>query len=108
MSRRFPLVQISKTRMIDDFSVSGVTDSCVAHNRADFHLIDTFYALVKFFFGPWAAAGKNSEFRGKTYDLTSAYRQVSVLSGDSQRVLLSAFGQVSSLFSCQRSFPFDH
>lgn len=27
ISRRFPLVQSSETRMIDDFSVSGVNDS---------------------------------------------------------------------------------
>ena len=76
ISRRFPLVQSSKTRLIDDFSVSGVNDSCIAHNRVDLHLIDTFCAMVKSFFGQCAVAGKDSELRAKTYDLTSAYRQV--------------------------------
>ena len=78
ISRRFPLVQSSKTQMIDDFSVSGVNDSCVAHNRVDLHLIDTFCAMAKFFFGQCETAGVDSELRGKTYDLTSAYRQVPV------------------------------
>ena len=78
ISRRFPLVQTSKTWMIDDFSVSGVNDSCVAHNRVDFHLFDTFCAMVKAFFGQCAAANKDSELRAKTYDLTSAYRQVPI------------------------------
>ena len=30
ISRRFPLVQGSKVRMIDDFSISGVNDSCIS------------------------------------------------------------------------------
>ena len=67
--------------MIDDFSVSGVNDSCVAHNRVDLHLIDTFCAMVKAFFGQCAAANKDSELRAKTYDLTSAYRQVPIKPG---------------------------
>ena len=32
--------------------------------------------MVKSFFGQCAVAGKDSELRAKTYDLTSAYRQV--------------------------------
>lgn len=78
VSRCFPLVQSSKTRMIDDFSVSGVNDSCVAHNRVDLHLIDTFCAMAKSFFGQCEEAGIDSKLRCKTYDLTSAYRQVPV------------------------------
>ena len=78
ISRRFPLVQPNKTRMIDDFSISGVNDSCVSHNRVDLHLVDTFCAMVKCFFGRCNQAGVDSELRAKTYDLTSAYRQVPI------------------------------
>ena len=50
ISRRFALVQDSKTRMIDDFSISGANDRCVIHNKIDLHLIDTFAAAIKVFF----------------------------------------------------------
>ena len=33
ISSRFALVQGSKTRMIDDFSISGVNDRCIIHNK---------------------------------------------------------------------------
>eukprot|EP00435_Cladocopium_sp_Y103_P030339 s465_g7.t1 len=78
ISRRFPLVQSTKTRMIDDFSISGVNDSCVSHNKVDLHLVDTFCAMVKLFFGQCDVQGCSSELVAKTYDLTSAYRQVPV------------------------------
>ena len=78
ISRRFPSVQSSKIRMIDEFSVSGVNDSCVSDNRVDLHLVDTFCAMVKCFFGQCEQGGIDSEIRAKTYDLTSAYRQVPV------------------------------
>eukprot|EP00435_Cladocopium_sp_Y103_P043232 s1638_g12.t1 len=78
ISRRFPLVQSSKTRMIDDFSVSGVNDSCLSHSKVDLHLVDTFCAMVKLYFGQCDAMEKNSSLLAKTYDLTSAYRQVPI------------------------------
>lgn len=33
ISRRFALLQKTKMRLIDDFSISGVNDSCEAHNK---------------------------------------------------------------------------
>lgn len=42
ISRRFALAQSNKTRMIDDFSISSVNDSCIVHNKIDLHMIDTF------------------------------------------------------------------
>ena len=41
VSRRFPVSQGSKTRMIDDFRISGVNDSCEVHNKIDLHRVDT-------------------------------------------------------------------
>lgn len=78
ISRRFPLVQGAKVRMIDDFSISGVNDSCTVHNQVDLHMIDTFCAVVKHHFRTCAAAGCNMQLMAKTYDLKSAYRQVSI------------------------------
>eukprot|EP00435_Cladocopium_sp_Y103_P060549 s295_g22.t1 len=75
ISRRFPLVQGSKVGMIDDFSISGVNDSCEIHNKLDLHMIDTFCALIKHYFSSCSSAGKVCSLLAKTYDLKSAYRQ---------------------------------
>lgn len=78
ISGRFPLVQDEKIRMIDDYSVSGVNDSCTVHTKLDLHAVDTFIAVVKAFFEGMDSAGKRSELLAKTYDLKSAYRQIPV------------------------------
>ena len=78
ISRRFALVQGSKTRMIDDFSISGVNDSCVIHNKIDLHLIDTFVAAIKLYFSSCRAHSSDGSLLRKTYDLKSAYRQVPI------------------------------
>ena len=78
ISRRFPLVQGAKTRMIDDFSISGVNDSCSTFNKIDLHVVDTFSSLVKQYYKKSQASGRSGELEGKTYDLKSAYRQVPI------------------------------
>ena len=50
ISRRFPLVQDSQTRMIDGFSIGGVNDSCSTFNEIDLHMVDTFASVVRQFF----------------------------------------------------------
>ena len=80
ISRRFPLVQGSKTRMIDDFSISGVNDSCTTFNKVDLHVVDTFCSVVKKFFKCCKGLAVDSALLGKTYDLKSAYRQVPIRS----------------------------
>ena len=74
ISRRFPLVQGNKTRMIDDYSISGVNDSCVINNKLDLHAIDTLCAMVRNFFMGCGAMGKDCSLVAKIYDLKSAYR----------------------------------
>ena len=82
ISRRFALVQGAKTRKINDFSISGVNDSCIIHNKIDLHLIDTFAATVtiKSYFVTCKQHNMCSALVGKTYDLKSAYRQVPIRS----------------------------
>ena len=78
ISRRFPLVQRAKTRMIDDYSISGINDTAAAHNKVDLHMVDTFAAVTREFFRRCEEAGVCSSLLAKTYDLRSAYRQVPV------------------------------
>lgn len=78
ISRRFPLVQGNKIRLIDDFSISGVNDSCTINAKIDLHMIDTLGAVARKFFQWCKARGWDSSLRAKTFDLKTAYRQVSI------------------------------
>ena len=78
VSRRFPLVQKTKTRMIDDFSISGINDTASTHNKVDLHMVDTFAAVVREFFRRCTDESKANALVAKTYDLKSAYRQVPI------------------------------
>lgn len=78
VSRRFPLRQGTKVRMIDDFSISGVNDSCIIHNKIELHMIDTLCAVVRRWFSLTEAHGLGSGLVAKTFDLKSAYRQVPI------------------------------
>eukprot|EP00435_Cladocopium_sp_Y103_P027445 s2289_g6.t1 len=78
ISRRFPLVQGPKTRMIDDYTISGINDTASCNNKVDLHMVDTFASVIREFFFMCNAAGVKSDILAKTYDLKSAYRQVPV------------------------------
>ena len=78
ISRRFPLAQGAKTRMIDDFSVSGVNDSCTSHTKIDLHMIDTLGAVMQKLFSLAESTGRPRKMMAKTFDLKSAYRQVPI------------------------------
>jgi hypothetical protein len=78
ISRRFPLLQGEKIRMIDDYWVSGVNDSCTVNTKLDLHVIDTFVAAAKAYFEQMHACGKDTSLQAKTYDLKSAYRQIPI------------------------------
>ena len=60
ISRRFPLQQGDKVRMIDDYSISGVNDSCTLNSKLDLHVVDTFVATIKAFFQGMSAAGRET------------------------------------------------
>ena len=78
ISRRFGLQQSSKVRVIDDFSCSGVNDTCQTHSKPELHAIDCFCGLVKKWFSCALAHNNAESLVAKTYDLKSAYRQVPV------------------------------
>lgn len=79
VSRRFPLDQHDKIRMIDDYSISGVNDSCTVNAKLDLHVVDTFVATIKSYFAGMQASQKDTaSLLAKTYDLKSAYRQIPI------------------------------
>lgn len=82
VSRRFGLRQgnADKVRVIDDFSCSGVNDTCQTHSKPELHAVDCFCGLVKHWFSECRDANYPAALAVKTYDLKSAYRQVPVMS----------------------------
>lgn len=64
--------------MIDDYSVSGVNDTCTIHSKLDLHMVDTFVAVIKSYFEKQLGAIADCSLLAKTYDLKSAYRQIAV------------------------------
>ena len=78
VSRRFPIRQGPKIRLIDDYTASGVNDSCAVNTKVDLHAVDTFIGVVKSYFDVMGKAGKSTGIQAKTYDLKSAYRQIPI------------------------------
>ena len=95
ISRRFPLVQGAKTRMIDDYSISGINDTAASSNKVDLHMVDTFAAVLREFFRRCNEVGQDSNLVAKTYDLKSAYRQVPIRE---DHLCFSFF----SIYNCER------
>ena len=81
LSRRFALVQKNKTRMIDDYIISGINDTASSQNKVDLHMVDTFAALIREFFKRCGEENRASSLLAKTYALKSAYRQVPIAEG---------------------------
>lgn len=77
LSRRFGLEQRQgKVRLIDDFTESGV-NSCVSTCESPMlHTTDVARALLTHWFHSCRCSGADSTLVARTFDLSSAYRQV--------------------------------
>ena len=73
ISKRFGLIQGKKLRMIDDFSIGGANRTVQALEKPQPHSLDMVAAVL-------ASLLPKSKFGllGKTFDLSSAYRQLAV------------------------------
>lgn len=84
ISRRFGLQQRRKIRLIDDYTESGVNTCVTSVESPVLHTIDVACAVLALWFGLCGEQGLNPELVSRTFDLTSAYRQVA-LSSDGKR-----------------------
>ena len=83
VSRRFPIRQGEKVRLIDDFSESNVNLSYSHSERLAFHDVDIICACLNSIAVKSTANGKltkdrNKEWLGRTLDLKAAYKQWAV------------------------------
>eukprot|EP00435_Cladocopium_sp_Y103_P008039 s5736_g2.t1 len=77
ISRRFGLVQKkNKVRLIDDFSESGVNACVTVVESPVLHTIDIACAFLQMWFSCCHRFNVSSALVTRTFDLTSAYRQV--------------------------------
>lgn len=77
ISRRFGLLQKKgKVRLIDDFSESGVNSTVTSVESPVLHTIDVACAVFAFWFLLCREDCVDPELLVRTFDLTSAYRQV--------------------------------
>ncbi len=97
VSKRFGLQQSTKVRVIDDFSCSGVNDTCQTHSKPELHAIDCFCGLVKAWFKRSDSANTCGLLMAKTYDLKSAYRQVPVAASHLKYGYVCVFNPQSGL-----------
>eukprot|EP00435_Cladocopium_sp_Y103_P043234 s526_g12.t1 len=78
ISKRFGLKQKHKVRLIDDFTESAVNQSVTVTETPVLHTVDVACALVAHFFGVSSTVGTSCELVVRTFDLSSAYRQIAL------------------------------
>ena len=103
ISRRFGLKQRDKVRPIDDFSASGVNDAVTSWESPMLHTVDVIGSIVTAWFESAQRFAKKSDLLTRTFDLTSAYRQVALSEEGRRHSLICVFDPRSrrgKLFRC--------
>ena len=77
-SRRFPLLQKNKLRMIDDFSQSQVNSTTSVFEKPVMFAVDCVASLLVTWASDARGAWCEGDLLGKSYDLKSAYKQLAV------------------------------
>ena len=78
VSKRFGLKQKHKVRLIDDFTASGVNDAVTSFEAPTLRTVDVTASMLQTWFATAAKCGKPSALVARTYDLSSAYRQIGI------------------------------
>lgn len=76
LSKRFGLRQKHKIRLIDDFSESSVNSTVAVYESPILHTVDVACAAVMHWFSCTQEAVRDPTLVSRTFDLSSAYRQV--------------------------------
>ena len=76
VSKRFGLKQKHTVCLIDDFSDSYVNQTVTAHESPTLHTVDVAAASLAYWFKCRGDTGGDTSLQVRTFDLSSAYRQV--------------------------------
>lgn len=78
ITRRFGLNQKQRVRLIDDFTQSGVNHYATAHESPALHTVDVAATLIALWLRACKAQQRSSALQIKTFDLSSAYKQIAL------------------------------
>jgi ribonuclease HI len=78
LTRRFPVQQSGKVRCVDNFSESQINDAVTLQNRVTVDGTDTVAAMCAEKMRALKSEGKSPKLLGRSFDLTSAYRQLAI------------------------------
>ena len=78
ISRRFGIRQGQKIRLIDNYASSQVNDCVTVHESPVLHTVDICAAVTAAYFQRANHVKADPELKVRTFDLTSAYRQIAV------------------------------
>ena len=91
VSHRFPLKQGAKVRPIDDYSRSGVNAAVTTLEQPTVDTSDVAAAMYSRLANNFLKAGRPAHILGRSYDLTSAYRQLCVSKRSSKFANIAVF-----------------
>ena len=91
ISHRFPLKQGAKVRPIDDYSRSGVNAAVTTLEQPTVDTSDVAAAMYSRLANNLLKAGRPAHILGRSYDLTSAYRQLCVSKRSSKFANIAVF-----------------
>ena len=78
ITRRFGLQQKHKTRLIDDFTQSGVNHFVTVHEAPSLHTVDIAASVIMVWLRLCSQRKVSSQMLIKTFDLSSAYKQIAL------------------------------
>ena len=90
-SPRFPLLQNGKVRPIDDYSRSGVNSCVTTLEQPTVDTADVAAAMFSKLSNGLLRKGRSGALLGRSYDLTSAYRQLCVSRESSRFAIVAVF-----------------
>ena len=108
ISRRFGLVQKEKVRLIDDFSASGVNSCVNVFESPSLRAIDVVAAMLAYWNGEKNTVGNSAGLRIRTFDLSSAYRQLALSAKGRESAYIAVYDphkRCTAYFAC-RAVPF--
>ena len=103
ISRRFGLVQKEKVRLIDDFSASGVNSYVNVFESPSLHTIDVVAAMLAYWNGEKNTVGNSAGLRIRTFDLSSAYRQLALSAKGRESAYIAVYDphkRCTAYFAC--------
>ena len=90
LAKRFPLEQKQKLRIIDDCTAGGLNQTCGSQEKLKIHAIDELIAYLS-----WSIAHYGdplvAKLVGKTFDLTSAYKQYGISEADRELLRIATW-----------------